>query len=262
MAVNISDIAAMGGEPTAAFLAMGLTPDLDETFLKEFKRGLFDCARAYQVDLLGGDTSSSPTDIILCLTVLGRAEQQEVIGRGGACPGDRIFLGGVVGDSAAGLQLVLGKGDQLSEPERQHLLRAHLEPRPQVELGRVLARGNLATAMIDISDGVLQDLTHVCQESQVGADLNADSLPISDQARRLAKLEGKDPVDWALSGGEDYVLLFCVPAGKETEAREVCLSELGLEISPVGAITPDPRIRVQRGGVWSEVAEAGFDHFA
>lgn len=261
LAVNISDIAAMGGEPTAAFLAMGLTPDLDETFIREFKDGLFECAREFAVDLLGGDTSSSRDDIMLCLTVLGRAEECEVIGRGGARPGDRIFLGGVTGDSAGGLQLVLGRGQELAKEDRQHLLDAHHKPRPQVELGRLLARGGLASAMIDVSDGVLQDLSHICAESRTGADLDADTLPVSNPCRRLGDLIGQDPVEWALAGGEDYVLLFCVPGQKVDQARELCRDELGLDLSPVGTITEGPGIRVCRGGAWSEAEAAGFDHF-
>jgi thiamine-monophosphate kinase len=150
----------------------------------------------------------------------------------------------------------------LSQPDRRHLLRAHLEPRAQVELGRLLAREHLATAMIDVSDGVLQDLSHICEESRVGADLVADDLPISEAARRLAELEKQDPIDWALSGGEDYVLLFCIPADKAARAGEATLAGLGLEICQVGVITSEPRIRIRRGGSWSEETTVGYDHFA
>jgi thiamine-monophosphate kinase len=251
LSVNISDIAAMGGEPTAAFLAWGLTEDLDRKFIDGFKDGLLQCAREYEVDLLGGDTTASKADIIACLTVLGRARQEEVITRSGARPGDVIMLGGVVGDSGAGLHLVLNDDAEVSDEDRQQLLSAHLEPKPQVELGRRLATGQLATAMIDVSDGVLQDLSHIAAESGVGADIDADALPLSDAARRLAKSAGVDPRDWGLSGGEDYVLLFCVPPDKQS----------GIEATPIGVITAERRIRVCKDGNWKEVPPAGYDHF-
>ena len=251
LAVNISDIAAMGGEPTAAFLAWGLTADLDRAFIDGFKDGLLQCAREFEVDLLGGDTTASQADIIACLTVLGRAKDNEVITRRGARPGDVVMVGGTVGDSGAGLHLVLNDDAEVSEEDRRQLLSAHLEPKPQVELGRRLAAGRLATAMIDVSDGVLQDLSHIAAESGVGADVDADLLPLSDAARRLAKSAGADARDWGLSGGEDYVLLFCVPPEKRAEVRA----------TPIGTITAEKRIRVCKDGVWKEESPEGWDHF-
>ena len=253
LSVNISDIAAMGGEPTAAFLAWGLTEDLDRKFIEGFKDGLLRCAREFEVDLLGGDTTASQADIIACLTVLGRAGHTEVIKRSGARPGDVIMLGGVVGDSGAGLHLILDKPGEVPDQDRERLLKAHLEPKPQVELGRMLATRQLATAMIDVSDGVLQDLSHIAAESGVGADLDADALPLSDAARRLGASAGVDPRDWGLCGGEDYVLLFCVSDEQQ--------SGLPDGVTPVGRITAEKRIRVKRDGAWKEVPVKGYDHF-
>jgi thiamine-monophosphate kinase len=261
LSVNISDIAAMGGEPTAAFLAWGLTGDLDEAFVTGFRDGLLKCAREFHVDLLGGDTVSCKSDIVVCLTVLGRAEEGEVITRSGARPGDVVMLGGVVGDSGAGLSLILHDTENVSAADRKRLLAAHLEPRPQVELGRLLSTRHLATAMIDVSDGVLQDLSHIAGESGLGADLDADALPLSDAARRLAKSAGVDARDWGLTGGEDYMLLFCVPPDKEAETVSACRVELGLDAVPVGTMTKEKKMRVRRGGTWSEVPIQGYDHF-
>jgi thiamine-monophosphate kinase len=261
LSVNLSDIAAMGGEPTAAFLAWGLTADLDLAFVTGFRDGLLQCAREHRVDLLGGDTTASKSDIIACLSVLGRAEAGEVITRFGARPGDVVMLGGMVGDSGAGLHLALRKSGEVSAADRRRLLSAHLEPRPQVELGRLLAKRRLATAMIDVSDGVLQDLYHVVTASGVGADLDADALPLSDAARALAKSAGVDARDWGLSGGEDYVLLFCVPQDREAETLAACQSELGLRVVPVGRVTQKKHIRVRRNGTWGEMHIEGYDHF-
>lgn len=261
MAVNLSDIAAMGGEPTAAFLAMGLTPDLGVQFVRDFREGLLACARSHQVDLLGGDTVSCRRDLALCLTVLGRAGRDEVILRSGARPGHTVMLGGVVGDSAAGLHLVLGRPGEVGSQERSLLLEAHRMPRAQVALGRLLATRQMATAMIDVSDGVLQDLGHICTESGVGADLDADCLPVSDAARSLARAAGLDARDWALSGGEDFVLLFCVPAGREQDVRTACRAELGIEVCAVGTVTEGSGVRVCRDGVWTRMDIGGHDHF-
>jgi thiamine-monophosphate kinase len=261
MAVNLSDIAAMGGDPAAAFLALGLTPDIDRTFLNALRDGLLDCASRFGVDLLGGDTVASNGGLVLSLTVLGRASSTEVVTRNGAGPGDVVFVGGGVGDSAAGLHLLLGSPGQIDPADRGQLLKAHLEPQPQVELGRLLARNHLVTAMIDVSDGVLQDLGHLCEESQVGADLLADQLPVSGAVRRLALSAGRDPLDWALSGGEDYVLLFCVPSDREAEAIRLCEKELEIQVVPIGTIGKERRIRVRRDGVWTRPEELGYDHF-
>ncbi len=262
MAVNLSDIAAMGGEPAAAFLSIALTADRTERFVREFRDGLLDCAREFGVDLLGGDTSCSDRDLFVCLTVLGRARANEVVLRSGARKGDGIFAGRTLGDSAAGLHLLTNERSALGDEDRKSLLQALLQPRPQVELGRLLATRCLVSAMIDVSDGVLADLGHVCQASAAGAELDADGLPLSDAARRLAALAGLDPRDWALSGGEDYCLLFCVPQEREAEAVEACRDELGAEITRIGRIAAGSGVRVLRDGAWTESSNQGYDHFA
>jgi thiamine-monophosphate kinase len=261
LAVNISDIAAMGGEPAAAFLALGLTPDIQEKFLLEFRDGLFACAAEYRVDLLGGDTIRTRSDLVFSLTLLGRAASGRVVKRSGARPGDRVMLGGPVGESAAGLQLLGGATGNLDSADREQLLRAHLEPHPQVALGRLLARNGLARAMIDVSDGLLQDLGHICRESGVGADIDTGRLPLSDALCRAAESAGADPLEWALRGGEDYVLLFCVPPGLEEPARSAGRGEPGIDLLTIGEITSGPGIRVCRDGIWTETDPAGFTHF-
>lgn len=261
LAVNISDIAAMGGEPAAAFLALGLTADLSEKFLLEFRDGLFACAAEYRVDLLGGDTIRTRSDLVFSLTLLGRAPAGQVVTRGGARPGHRVMLGGPVGESAAGLQLLGGVTGSVDTGDRDQLLKAHLEPRPQVALGRLLAREGMARAMIDISDGLLQDLGHICRESGAGADIDAGRLPLSGALRRAAESAGADPLEWALRGGEDYVLLFSVPPDLEEPARSAGRDELGIELLTIGEITAGPQIRVCRDGEWSETDPTGFTHF-
>ncbi len=261
LAVNVSDIAAMGGEPAAAFLALGLTPDLQEKFLLQFRDGLLACAAEYRVDLLGGDTIRTPNDLVFSLTLLGRAPSGQVVKRSGARPGHRVMLAGPVGESAAGLQLLGGAIGGIDTADREQLLRAHLEPRPQVELGRLLAREGMARAMIDVSDGLLQDLGHICRESGAGADIDSSLLPLSGALSRAAESAGADPLEWALRGGEDYVLLFCVPPELEQPARTASRDELGIELHTIGEITAGPGIRIRRGDEWIETDPAGFTHF-
>jgi thiamine-monophosphate kinase len=260
MAANISDIAAMGGEPRAAFLAVGLSPEIDKKTVLGLRDGLMDCAREYGVDLLGGDTVASKKGLVLCLTVLGVAPANQVVYRHGAKPGDLVMLGGVVGNSAAGFYVLMNR-HRLGDRGSSRLLGSHCTPRPQVALGRLLARQRWAHAMIDVSDGLLQDLNHICESSGVGAKIDADVLPVSKEARKLAHDEGRDVRDWALSGGEDYVLLFSVSGGKEAQVQKACSDRLGLEVRCIGSITKERRIMVRRDGKWSRVAPLGYDAF-
>lgn len=260
LAVNVSDVAAMGGEPTAALLALALDPALPPQWVEAFRDGLAREAALHEVDLVGGDTVSSGRDLAISVTLLGRALASEVVRRKGARAGDSVYLGRTVGDSAAGLAVL-----QTLEPARhapfEALLSAHRTPRPQVKLGRMLGTHGLATAMIDVSDGVAQDLGHICRASGVGARIEALRLPLSEPARALAAALGRDPCDWALAGGEDYCLLFTVAAPRETEALNRARSELGIEIHRIGAIVAEPTVRVLRDGAWTEPAVGGFDHF-
>jgi thiamine-monophosphate kinase len=156
---------------------------------------------------------------------------------------------------------VLGKAGTVSSEERSRLLKAHHMPQAQVALGRLLATRHLATAMIDVSDGVLQDLGHICDESGVGAEVDADRLPVSEAARHLASAAGLDVRDWGLTGGEDFVLLFCVPAQSDQMVREMCRGELGIELTTIGRITKERGVRVRRDGTLLEMIVGGYDHF-
>ncbi len=261
LAVNLSDIAAMGGEPVATFLALGLPATVPTDFVQGFRDGLLACGREHHCELLGGDTVASPTGLVFSLTVIGRMPREQVITRAGARPDDIVCLGGLVGDSAAGLSLLLGQGAAISASEREKLVHAHLQPEPQLALGRWLAQKAGVSAMIDVSDGVVQDLGHICAESGCGAELVADALPLSVAARNLAQSTGGDARHWGLSGGEDYVLLFCVPAERQQEITQSCLAELKIEIFPVGTITAGAGVRVGIDGTWQRPSSGGWDHF-
>jgi thiamine-monophosphate kinase len=261
MAVNLSDVAAMGAEPVAALLALGLPPDLSVDWVRAFRDGLAASARAYGLALVGGDTVAARRDVALCLTVLGRAPAGQVVLRSGGRAGDLLLVAGSLGDSAAGLRLLRGAGAGLGDEHRRALLRAHLRPEPQLALGRALAAAGLARAMIDVSDGLVQDLGHLARASGLGAELEAEALPVSEAARALAAREGADPHAWALAGGEDYRLLFAVDPVRLEEARGVCLGQ-GLEPAVLGRLTEGAGVRVRRAGQPLELGAGGFDHFA
>jgi thiamine-monophosphate kinase len=250
LAVNLSDLAAMGATPRWATLSIAL-PSADEAWLAEFAEGLFALARRYDVDLVGGDTTRGP--LTIALTVMGEVPEAYALLRGGARPGDDIWVSGVLG--AAGAALAAQQGQAQLAPAVASEARSRLElPEPRVELGERL-RG-LASAAIDVSDGFAADLGHVLERSGVGAVVHYESLP------RLRTGDAQLDARCALAGGDDYELIFT--AGQELRgALEALARELALPLSRVGAIQARPTRLVLLDGAGREMAPpAGYDHFA
>lgn len=204
-AVNISDIAAMGGRATASFLSISLPKSLDSIFLGQFIRGYLELSDRFNCTLLGGDTTSSPSLICINVTVLGTCEQGKALKRSGAKPGDIICVTGTLGDSAAGLKQIL---EQKDYKNTDFLIKRHLQPIPRVEYGLELATNEGVHSMMDISDGIASDLRHILKASGVGAQIDCSKLPLSEQLRQSCELYGWDALELALEGGEDYELLF------------------------------------------------------
>lgn len=264
-AVNISDIAAMGGKPTASFLSFGLPKSLSAEWMQEFIRGYREISELYGVPLLGGDTTSSPDRLCISVTVMGECAHGAAILRSGAKPGDLICVSGTLGDSAAGLHVILNHLDR-SDELNATLVERHYRPYPHVYQGLVLsgqtaAAGKpLATAMMDISDGIGSDLKHIMEESGVGAEVDVNALPISPEVLEFCKCEGLDPVELAVSGGEDYGLLFTV-APDAIEALRAALAESGLQhLTAIGRIT-EPSASNEIVWKGSDKAFGGFHHF-
>lgn len=260
LAVNVSDIAAMGGEPRYALLSLGWPPGRDRAGVLEFVGGLKQAAIEFGVDVIGGDTVSSPGGVMVTLTVTGWVPAPEMVRRAGARVGDLIYVTGVLGESAAGLEIL--KSQVEVEPAlKTPLIQAHLAPRPQLQAGRVLARLRLATAMIDLSDGVATDLFHICRASGVGARIVAAQVPVSPQVRAAAPLINRDPLDLALKGGEDYQLLFTSPPEKE-EVLLQALAKAGVPPPlPLGEVTAGDRVLLVTESGEQDISGAGFDHF-
>ncbi|MBC8462059.1 MAG: thiamine-phosphate kinase [Deltaproteobacteria bacterium] len=262
VAVNLSDIAAMGGIPRHLFLSLAIPPAMGVETLHSFYQGIKAMCERYDTNVLGGDTSASPDGLTINVTAIGEARGDEVLFRSGAKAGDKIYLTGTLGDSAAGLRLIK---EEFSAPAplAAVLKEAHNRPQPQVEAGRVIAQSGLATAMIDVSDGVLSDLGHVCGASGVGGILFESALPISNSLKALAEINNFNPYELALSGGEDYQLLFTVPREDAGQFETIFQENSSSPIYCLGEITGEEGIKIVRpGGVREEVKVEGFDHFS
>ena len=281
LAVSLSDIAAMGARPYWSFLSLGMPRDMwNDLFRHEFVAGFLALADRFGVTLAGGDVSETKEGVVIDSIVLGEVVSGGAVLRSGAHAGDQIFVTGTLGGAAAGLKLI-EVGARVSEPPAiaggptspmeasdgtsdedaiQSLLLRQLRPEPRVGWGIVLGEERLATSMIDLSDGVSSDLRHLCEESNVGAIIDAASAPLNDEVKQLCGRRALDPLALALHGGEDFELLFTVaPANVSRLPKRVD----GVAISHIGEITAE-RSLVQvkeRNRVW-KLEPKGFEHFA
>lgn len=254
VAVNLSDLAAMGADP--AWLTLALTlPEIDEDWVAAFSDSLFELLDYYDMQLIGGDTTRGP--LSMTLGIHGLVPVGRALKRSGAKPGDWIFVTGTLGDSAAGLSLLQHR-HRLNDPAvHEALIKRHLRPMPRVLQGQAL-RG-LATSAIDISDGLISDIGHVLTASRVGARLNLDALPLSAALRD--HFEPELVLKWALSGGEDYELCFTVPEVNRG-ALDVALGHFGVPYTCIGQIAPESEgLTLLENGKPRSVDLKGFDHF-
>lgn len=272
LAINISDIAAMGGIPRFFLLSLGLPQELSLSFIDRFYDGVAKLAETHDVLLVGGDLTAAPR-VIINGTLIGDGPPDQVVYRKGAQPGDTIFVTGPVGDSALGLEILrqrgLKPGDFNARGETRgkdkgllRLIRHHLAPEPPVLQGRKIAELRCATAMIDISDGLLGDLGHIMEESHVGALIRVDQIPRSEAFQTWASRYHTQPLDLALGGGEDYQLLFTAP---EDTLRQAVSDgqESDFAFFPIGEITPHAgRLSlVTKDGRPYSLPCRGYDHF-
>ncbi len=251
LAVNISDIAAMGATPRWGLLALAL-PSADEAWIAAFARGLFECAQAFDVDLVGGDTTRGPRT--LCVTIFGEVPSGHAITRDGAGAGDEVWVTGLPGRAALGLAHLQDRV-RLTGTGAAECIAALQRPHPRVAAGRALR--DVASAMLDVSDGVAGDLAHILERSGVGAELEVAALPLdaltafgaSQEAARMA----------CLSGGDDYELLFTAPPARRADIERIGAG-LDLAITCIGRITDTPGLRIVATD--GRVGTAGgYDHF-
>ncbi|OGW20556.1 MAG: thiamine-phosphate kinase [Nitrospirae bacterium GWC2_46_6] len=257
VSVNVSDITAMGGRPKYLFLNIALKNDADEKMFWDMYEGISKAMDMYGVKLVGGDLCSAKNDMVLSATVIGTAEK--FISRAGAKAGDKIYVTGALGDSACGLEILKKLTPELKEKigsSAEALIERHLMPvaRDSSEIAKH------ATSMIDISDGLFIDLCRICDESNVGAKVYLDKIPISDEMENAAGIMGLDAMHLAVSGGEDYELLFTAPPTPPAPPLDKG-GIGGVNITCIGEIIEKDRIAVDKTGKEFPMKAEGYRHF-
>jgi thiamine-monophosphate kinase len=262
MAVNISDIASMGGKPTFALVSLGLPGDFPVASYDRLFEGMRDELLCYGARIVGGNLARTEDVLVVDITLMGENDLSRVMTRGGARVGDRVFVTGRLGASGAGFQALKVFGKNVPARYR-HLVACHLVPTPRVTLGRRISRAGVATAMIDLSDGLAGDLFHICTRSRVGAEIYPDRLPLPERIGEIAARSGKSVIDLALHSGEDYELLFTAPPGVPARTIRSLSRDSGISITEIGKIVgrKGGYCLVDSQGIRTPLTPAGWDHF-
>ena len=258
ISVNLSDLAAMGARPRFFTVSLAIPSDISQRWILEFHEGLAAKGNSLGTRLIGGDLSRSEKHIVISITAMGESLKRKVVYRSGGKPGDLLYVTGTLGRSAAGLKLLQSGKTAARSRIRREALQAHFEPEPRCGSGLWLAQSGLASCMMDLSDGISMDLPRLCSASGTGAEIRLCSLPVFPESSGW----GCDPVELALHGGEDYELLFAVPAAKIRRLEKTYPSILP-RMTQIGCLTEDA------GKVWivdtnrrrSRLPRLGFDHF-
>jgi thiamine-monophosphate kinase len=262
MVQNLSDIAAMGGQPAAAVASIASPGDLPEEDAAALADGLVSAASRYGASLVGGDLVGSPGPLVIDVAITGWVERDHLLLRRGASPGDVLLVTGALGASAAGLA---ARQDGLKEAESSLLaeaLTAHHEPQPRLAEARAIAATHRATAMMDLSDGVAEDLPRLCQSSGVGACVRTHSVPIHRACSFVANQLGINDLRLALTGGEDYELLFTCPSNAVDEITAAVREAAGASVSVIGEIVGEQNVTLMDAEGRERPLGAGFDHFS
>lgn len=250
LARGLSDIAAMGGEPVAIFLSLAVPRDMPQSWVNRFARGLISLAEKHGAALAGGDTAESPNGIVADIIVVGSVPKDKAILRSGAKPGDRIYVTGQLGGSAAAVAKMRAQPQKNVNP-RDYT--RHFYPEPRIELGPILREQNLASAMIDTSDGLSTDLAHICEESGVGTEIDSSLIPRAHVGKPSKPVD----LDLALHGGEDYELLFTA-----RQRQRIPKKIAGVPVTPIGQISRSRGIFIRDvGGIVHPFQPQGWEHF-
>ncbi len=234
---NLSDLAAMGATPRYALVAVALGPKATARDAKNLYRGIQEGCTSAKTMVIGGDTSASHNSLFVCLTVLGEAKPASVLTRSGARQGDALYVTGTLGDSYAGREILQDRTirARVMDRDRDQLVTRHIQPTARLVESRALVAARVANAAIDISDGLAGDLRRLCTESRVGALVDLRRLPVSQSLLAYSRARRKDPFHYAMTGGEDYELLFTVPREKVVQVEG--LIRRGLCATAIGRIT-------------------------
>jgi len=260
LAVNFSDIAAMGGWPEDIYISIGLPQNIDVNWLEDLYAGMNELAQTYEARLMGGDTTSSPDNIVINILVEGRIAKTNIKYRSDANVGDIICVNKYIGDSAAGLKLLLNNIDY--EQKLQYLVEAHNHPEPQIRAGQFLGSSSAVHAMLDVSDGIGSDIKHIMARSEVGARIELADLPLSDALRNCTQKYEWNAIDLAVNGGEDYCLLFTVDPEEFPQLKHKYEEKFKGALYKIGVVQAnDYGLKYFYRGELEKFKGQGFDHF-
>jgi thiamine-monophosphate kinase len=261
LAVNLSDVAAMGAAPRLATLSLALPASLALADFDALVEGFLRLARQHAVTVAGGNLSRSPGPLVADVMALGVARPRRVLTRAAARPGDLLFVSGSVGAARAGLEMCArDPGDGPGDSEAATVRERYLRPDPRVRLGMLLGRNRAASACVDLSDGLADGLRQLARASRVGIAVDAETVPIDPAARAWFERQGRDPVHESVAGGDDYELLFTVSPRCQGRLRAVARLTRGLALTRIGTVTRDGGLVLRRGGR-DEALPASFAHF-
>ncbi|MBI5555374.1 MAG: thiamine-phosphate kinase [Elusimicrobia bacterium] len=256
LAVNISDVASMGATPTWGVISVGVPVGIPVDSVDKLAQGVAILARKHRIGIIGGDTVKSPDRLVVNIALLGDAAEKDIIYRQGAQPGEALFVTGRIGEAAAGLEII--RGGQRSavsgqQKNKKYLIHRYLRPEPRIKESILIVKNQLASSMIDISDGLHLSVKLLCAQSKVGANIYLNKIPLNNQ---LSTINYQQALQWALSGGEDYELLFTVPRQKVKKA---------LELFPhgwIGKVTTGSAIKIlDQSGREITTRNTGYEHF-
>jgi thiamine-monophosphate kinase len=258
LAVNLSDLAAMGAEPRAALLSLLLPDDLDVGIVDGIVAGLLDLAARYRVALVGGNITRTTGPLAIDVTATGSVRPRRILTRGGAKPGDEIYVTGALGSAAVGLELlkagIEAAGNQRSCVER------YLRPDPRLRAGMLLGRNRAASSCMDLSDGLGNAVHQIAEASGVGMKIDADGLPITDEVRAWHRDTGRDLLTTVLDAGDDYELVFTTRSSQRGRLRSVRKQIGALPVTRIGVVTKARDVLLSRQGSTHELPR-GYEHF-
>lgn len=261
IAVNLSDIAAMGGTPHYALVSIAVSDQLDKDWIEKWSAGAAEILEEFNCTIIGGDTVKGPA-LTINIVILGSGAKDRIIRRSTATEGENIYVSGELGSAAAGLEICRAPVlfQSTAEDALQPLINKHLNPTPRVLLGQVLGASKMVGAMQDISDGIATDLAHICSQSGVGAELDADLLPGAEILGRVSQIINKEPVDLKISGGEDYELVFTVKKGRDEDLLTLVRENCGEQVYRVGRTVKGCDVRLISGEDAVNIGFKGFQH--
>lgn len=255
--VSISDIAAMGGIPRFIMSSIGLGKESSQQFFEHIIDGIKNACEEYGISLVGGNLSGSEK-IFVDIMVLGETDPDRIVKRSGAKPGEKIFVTGSLGDSALGFKML---GNKMPADKQKNLIERHFKPEPRIETGKLLAEQKIPGAMIDVSDGLYLDLARITINFDIGAEIFLKQIPLSKSYTELYRDYSDDKYSLAVTGGEDYELLFTSEPGNKQAIKEIS-AKTGVKISEIGTVTTKPEIKfIDENGNERKFKSMGYTHF-